>query len=528
MKMTFRTLSIAILVMAGASLAGCSRFEEISQDDSRQADGNENLVMATTTVGFQTGDTRALSANGDKTSSVGETLAIVYTNNSNQTVKAESVPLVADDILTGSKRATFRVFLSDPKPGSAVTYIYPAVMAKADGTPNWEALASQNGILDYLAANLDYAKFEGTLSSSAQLPASATLENQLAICKFLVKDDTNLETVQYDQIILNDGTNTYDIDRGSAVAPDDYFYAAIRPVAANQTLHITMVKHANQSDIVNEKDVTGKTLESNNLYPITLTVPPADMLGIPLTLEATQAGTNVTFSINAVASNPVSYRSFTSGAWSPWATYTSGTAISLAEVGDKVQFKGTNARYASSNVAFSHFTCSKNCKLYGNIMSLINASSFAQLTSLTGEYAFCLLFNNRQGDVNVLSDPDKPLLLPATTLTRSCYHLMFEKCSSLTAAPVLPAPTLVNDCYDLMFWGCKNLNSVTCLATDISANLCTFDWLSDVASTGTFTKAPGMTAWTTGADGIPSGWTAIGTDGQGALSNYVTDNLNWD
>ena len=59
-----------------------------------------------------------------------------------------------------------------------------------------------------------------------------------------------------------------------------------------------------------------------------------------------------------------------------------------------------------------------------------------------------------------------------------------------------------------MFYGCTSLNSVTCLATDISATDCTKDWLSGVASSGTFTKAAGVD-WSgkTGFDGIPSGWT---------------------
>lgn len=59
-----------------------------------------------------------------------------------------------------------------------------------------------------------------------------------------------------------------------------------------------------------------------------------------------------------------------------------------------------------------------------------------------------------------------------------------------------------------MFKGCTKLNSVTCLATDISAEDCTADWLSGVAATGTFTQAAGMTDWTiNSASGIPEGWT---------------------
>ena len=96
--------------------------------------------------------------------------------------------------------------------------------------------------------------------------------------------------------------------------------------------------------------------------------------------------------------------------------------------------------------------------------------------------------------------------LPATTLKQECYHTMFSG-TPITAAPDLNAATLVKDCYNQMFSGCSQLANVKCLATDISAATCTDAWLKGVKSTGTFTKALSMTSWTTGQNGIPSGWT---------------------
>jgi len=100
--------------------------------------------------------------------------------------------------------------------------------------------------------------------------------------------------------------------------------------------------------------------------------------------------------------------------------------------------------------------------------------------------------------------------LPATSLAGGCYSGMFAYCENLTTAPVLPATTLADYCYSNMFNGCTKLNSVTCLATDISASEATSDWLVDVAATGTFTKAAGMSGW--GAGDIPSGWTTKDLD----------------
>jgi hypothetical protein len=57
-----------------------------------------------------------------------------------------------------------------------------------------------------------------------------------------------------------------------------------------------------------------------------------------------------------------------------------------------------------------------------------------------------------------------------------------------------------------MFRGCTSLNSVTCLATGRIGSDANY-WLDNVAASGTFIKAAGMTDWPTGAHGIPSGWT---------------------
>ena len=99
--------------------------------------------------------------------------------------------------------------------------------------------------------------------------------------------------------------------------------------------------------------------------------------------------------------------------------------------------------------------------------------------------------------------------LPATTLANSCYTSMFKGCTSLTTAPVLPAQTLVNQCYRAMFSGCTSLDYVECYATSISALSATTNWMNSVAATGTFKRDPSMADWTTGVDGIPSGWTVL-------------------
>lgn len=99
--------------------------------------------------------------------------------------------------------------------------------------------------------------------------------------------------------------------------------------------------------------------------------------------------------------------------------------------------------------------------------------------------------------------------LPATTLLKSCYNSMFDGCTSLTTAPALPTTTLASNCYQYMFDGCTSLNSITVYADDISATNCTFNWLSNVASTGTFRNLGSATYTANSPSGIPTGWTEV-------------------
>ena len=94
--------------------------------------------------------------------------------------------------------------------------------------------------------------------------------------------------------------------------------------------------------------------------------------------------------------------------------------------------------------------------------------------------------------------------LPATTLANYCYQYMFMGCP-ITTAPELPATTLVTGCYDSMFYFCSSLKYVKAMFTNYSSDY-TNNWLGYVSSTGTFVKNINATI-STGASGIPSGWT---------------------
>lgn len=183
-----------------------------------------------------------------------------------------------------------------------------------------------------------------------------------------------------------------------------------------------------------------------------------------------------------------------------WTEINVTNPIVSVNAGDKVMWKYTSS--PSSSYGIGSFSANCRFDVEGNAMSLYYSDNFLGQTTLPSSNAFRGLFS---GATTLVSAEN--LVLPSTTLTNGCYYNMFFGCTSLTTAPKLIATTLAQVCYWGMFQNCSNLTSITCLATDISAYSCTKDWTNGVAANGTFTKSASMTSWTTGVDGIPSGWT---------------------
>ena len=89
---------------------------------------------------------------------------------------------------------------------------------------------------------------------------------------------------------------------------------------------------------------------------------------------------------------------------------------------------------------------------------------------------------------------------------------MFQGCTSLTRAPELPATTLASNCYRWMFLDCSSLNKIKAMFTTTPGASYTRDWLSGVASSGTFV-ANSTATWTSSisrsSSTVPEGWTII-------------------
>jgi len=536
MRQIRHLLTMAALAVMGAMMAGCASEDNIIADPQQPAGSTGPLTLTTTvTLGDGANATRALTADGVKTFKEGDQIAVKYTYNIGIRQIDLSNALKATDISSDGKTATFTVTLSQtPDADCNVTYVYPAVLGE-DGSRDIMIQNDQDGTLTTLASKFDYCEGSGTMGGTAPnfvLPTGVTLKNQLTLAKFTVNDGTSDITSGVTQLMIEDGTHGYVVNRTAAAGP---IWVAMYPIASTQKIKVTAVKG---TDLYQSGDITGKTLAKNNYYDITVTTPQIDMSSIsddlkqPLTFEAKGGAATVKFTLASCVKNPVEYS--TDGG-TTWATYTSETEISLASEGDKVMFRGNNAAYSDGGGRSTFSVPDGECYVYGNVMSLVNATAFPVVKTLTANNALRSLFDGCS-EINSL-DSKKIVLpattltegcyafmffgcrslttapaLPATTLTANCYLYMFYECGSLTTAPDLPATTLVDNCYSAMFNGCSSLNYVKCLATVIPADDCTQVWLDHVSDGGTFIISDDLNSsnpapWTRDPDGIPSGWT---------------------
>ena len=364
MKKTMRFLSMVALALVGAVMTGCSS-DDNSISEPQQPETKSNVVTLTTTVSLD-GDaagTRALTGEGVKTFATGETMALVYKNTNNETVKAVSAALTESNITNEGQSATFTFELTDPDKSQNVTYIYPAAMAKGDGSVNYDALASQDGTLATLSSSLDLATYTAAWDGTS-LPA-ATLENQLAILALTLKnaDGTNDITSTITGLTLSAGSNSYAITREAATGP---IYVAIQPTSSAT---ITVTATAGTTGYM--KLLTKKTYLASNGYPLSWRM----NVGGKFTVSS---GKQVFFSPGNLC--------YTSGAWSffdnQWDYYTEYSADSWDKFG-----WSTSATDYGMNTSTSNSTYSGDFKDWGDAVG----SGWRTLSSAEWTY----LFNTR-------------------------------------------------------------------------------------------------------------------------------------
>lgn len=188
------------------------------------------------------------------------------------------------------------------------------------------------------------------------------------------------------------------------------------------------------------------------------------------TIESLENNNTITASKVSSSRNPVIYYSLDDGeTWSNQ-TLSSGTiTFGTINTGEKIIFKSETAEWAIAWNSYNKFSGTKNFKIYGNIMSLVNGNNFVSNPSFAEASSFnlCGLFYG----VTTLIDASN-LILPATTLKTSSYNGMFRGCTNLVYGPkLLPALDVPADGYSSMFESCTSLvEAPEILATTVSGN----------------------------------------------------------
>lgn len=106
-----------------------------------------------------------------------------------------------------------------------------------------------------------------------------------------------------------------------------------------------------------------------------------------------------------------------------------------------------------------------------------------------------------RGCTNLINAPS---VLPLTHI--DSYMGMFRDCVNLEVSPVIKAVTASQYAFEGMFNGCSKLSRIECMYNGTSGYNYTYQWVKGVAKEGVFIKNPEAN-WTTGDDGIPTGWT---------------------
>lgn len=416
---------------------------------------------------------------------------------------------------------------------------------------------SQKGTLASIAEKCDYATATVMVNSVTEEGAISTTDaafvNQQAIVKFTLKDKNGTE-INPSSFSVKYGDKSIEINN---ISEDTYttndagtLYVAIPGGEAQD-----VVLKANVKSTVYTFMRHNVKFENANYYPINVRM--ENNNEEYLTFEAKEAGATVTLKVGKITYPSFQYS--TDG--TVWSDYTSGTVITLTNIGDKVMFRGSNKTLSTGLGTASSTVISGTgeCYVYGNVMSLLYGDNFAGQRSFL-DREINTLSNLFYDNASIYNHPYKQLVLPAMELKNYCYHKMFYNCTNLTKAPDLPATTMVDGCYSYMFQGCtsltkapelpattlaiycydhmfqnctsltkapdllatepanfcyyymfsncSNLNSVRCYLVPNPKISSTDYWLYKVPSSGKFYKKSTV-EWPSGQNGIPSGWTRV-------------------
>lgn len=448
------------IFMGGSMAAWALMFSACSSSDIELTPQQPNTqsdsipFIATISMG-ESATTRALTEDATNKEIIpswvkGEKVALVHNGVSDE--------MTVSSVTNGTATITGTI-TGTPANGDAVTIIYPSSAADgATGNVKADLLTNQDGTLATIADKYDVRKATAKLNvgTTATLQGNVSLDNQYAIVKFSLTDGTN--DINATQFLVRDG--------------NDNVLAAVKPASASSTLYVAIPPATTSTFRFKAATATssyfysksGATLAAGKYYQSSLKLALVDMLHTPLTLEATEDGTTVTIKNGSNVTYSYKVNSGTTVTKSSDASFT-------LNAGDIVQFNSTNSAlvktfppYGPSAIDALTIIVDKKSYVYGNVMSMVNdnGGDFADDVTLADSampYLFC---GNYSTDNYIAFLADKPLMLPATNISKYCYYSMFSYCTELTALPsgFLPATVMKEGCYEFMFDQCSGLTSL--------------------------------------------------------------------
>lgn len=189
-----------------------------------------------------------------------------------------------------------------------------------------------------------------------------------------------------------------------------------------------------------------------------------------------------------ISTDKVTWTEKTSSRFTSGST-TDGTLLATLNTGDVLYVRGNNSSYATDSAHMHVFYATKQCYMYGNVMSLIQKDNFWEVKELERMALWGLFGNVYKSSYtgNLYSHPTKQIFISANSLKYgACKYL---------------------------FMGCSNITSFVILAT-IFADAATAAIITGAAS-GTIYKSPIINALP--SDTLPSGWNT---------ENYYDNTLN--
>lgn len=575
-KIFSRFFTLATMAVAGATFVACGSEDDVATPGSKTDDGKTPSTTVTSynvnlTVGSPaTSDNRALSLSGTYLSSPWATSDNIYVFDDswnqfggklNPTSEGTKQNVNGKPAYVATIKGTISSATTKLAVGSTVNMVYPRTTWSYEG---------QDGTLETIAKNYAYAIAENVTVTemsgnniTGANPDPIRFANQQAIVKFVFQDNTgatlNLSNIEITSTngsetnlvksvsSFNSGTESKgSLTVTNSTAPSEWF-VAMRGVTSGSTLSV--VGTTSNSKQLYFSGTLEQDLENGKYY--ILTFKNKKIEDDALTVEAITDNTFVDMNF-ASAAKPVTCKVLNAdNSLNNVVVVNPGerSAVILS-AGQKVLFYGENDKYTTysseqtyeyaydeygniigisqtspAQVGSCNISTNKDAYLYNNIMSLCNGEGWATAdnSTLRADAAFAGLFKGVGGgdSRNPLKDhPTKPLVLPATNLTKGCYQQLLmntkfanapelpattlkDYCYShmfygtlLTKSPVLAAETLAKGCYNYMFSSCGNLNEVRCYAKTLPANddpndpsafnTCSANWMQGVSSTGTF------------------------------------------